>query len=317
MSFILPWLVLTSVILNQEYIGQNQGKFWKWFNNFSVIFISLGLIEYVACIFFGVIPPYVQTANGGLLVGWFTVFHALDPTTPHFRFYGPLGEPSQLAMWASILIFYNLLRKNYLAVIILCIAAFAAFSPSILVSFLVAAIVYVVTRKNISYQLLVLLLVLGLTLFFGNDLIKFGEEIYLNKESSLASRFDSTTGFFSKLGFLVQNYPLGIPAFETSEEAFSSGISFAGNFSPITAYERGGIVVFSLYLLLLGYGSLNSIVAIVRSKKSIIFCESHFYYLIILPYLVQRGTLFELGIFPLLFASVFFAKSRRASSITA
>lgn len=313
MSFLFPWLVLTSVILNQEYIGQNQGKFWAWFNNFSVLFISLGLIEYVACIFFGVIPPYVETANGGFLVGWFTVFHALDPYTPHFRFYGPFGEPGQLAMWTSILIFYNLLRKNYLLFIILCIASFAAFSPSTLVSFLVATIVFTLVRKNLILWLLVLLLLSILFLFFGDDLVNFSQTIYLNKESSLASRYESTSSFFNELGFLVHNYPLGVPFFETSEKAFSSGISFAANFSPIWAFERGGIITFSLYLLLLGYGSLNSIVAIVSSKKTLIDCEIPLYFLILLPFVIQRASLFEFGIFPLLFASVFFQKIRRTS----
>ncbi len=313
MAFSIPWLLLTSVILNQEYIGRNLGKFWAWFNNFVVLFISLGLIEYVACIFFGVIPPYVETANGEYLVGWFTVFYALDSYTPHFRFYGPFGEPGQLAMWASLLIFYNLLRKNYLSFIILCIAAFLANSPAILVSFLVAIIFFILVKKNIIIWLLVLLSLSIFFLFFGDDLVSFIQTIYLYKESSLLSRYESISGFFNKLGFLVQTYPFGLPFFETSEEAFSSGISFPANFSPIWAYERGGIITFSLYLLLFSYGLLNSLMAIISSKKTLIDLEIPLYFLILLPFIIQRGSLFEFAIFPLLFASVFLKNVRRAS----
>ena len=313
-SFVFPWLVLVSVILNQKYIAQNQDKFWKWFNNFSIVLISLGLIEYIACMFFGVIPPYAETANGGFLVGKFTVFHAIDPYTPHFRFYGPFGEPGQLAMWTSALIFYNSIRRNYLAIMILCIASFAAFSPSILISFLIYFIIFLIlNKKNAIYFLLILIFLPCLVLYFGNDALNFTKEIYLNKESSLASRYESTFGFFRRFSYLVHTYPFGIPVFETSEEAFSSGISFASNFSPIGAYEHGGIIVFSLYLLLLGYGALISIVNILMFNKGYFECEIYIYFLILLPFLVQRASIFELGVFPLLFASVFFHKIKRTS----
>ena len=315
-SFIFSWLVLLSVLFNQEFISKNQDKFWRWFNKLSVILISLGLFEYVACIFFNVVPPYIETSNGNYLVGWFTVFYALDPFTPHFRFYGPFGEPGELAMWSSVLIFYNLLRKNYLALAILCIAAFAAFSPSILISIFIGFIFHAIKKKSIFYLPLIIILITLLFFFFGSYFLDFIQEVLNNKERSLASRYDSTFGFFSQLGFLITNYPLGIPAFETTAEAYASGISFAANFSAITAYERGGIIVFALYLLLLSYGAFNSILAILGSKRGFIFNEIYLYYLILLPFVIQRESLFELGVFPLLFGSVFFRKLKRSQKIT-
>jgi len=317
MSFIFPWLVLLSVIFNQEYVSKNQAKFLRWFNNFSIVFIFLGLLEYILVFFFDWKLPIIETANGDFYAGYFTVFHVIsDSDLPHFRFYGPFGEPGSLAMYASILIFYNLLRKNYLALTIVCIGAFAAFSPSILVSLLIAFIIYFIKIKKIYNFLLVFTIISSLVFYFGSDLINFGQGILSNKQSSLLSRYESTAGFFTNLGFLTTNYPVGIPAFKTSAEAHVSGISFAANFTAITAFERGGIIVFALYLLLLGYGAFNSIVAILGSKKSLIFCEIYLYYLLFLPFVVQREGLFEMGIFSLLFGSVFFRKLRRSYLVT-
>ena len=317
-SFIFSWLVLLGVLFNQEYISKNQDKFWRWFNNFSVIFIFLGLLEYIACFFFDVVPPYAETANGDFFVGYFTIFHVIeDAQLPHFRFYGPFGEPGDLAMWSSVLIFYNLLRKNYLALIILCIGAFLTFSPSIFISILIAFVFYSIKKKGILYLPVAITLIALLIFFFGSYFVDFLQEILINKERSLTSRYDSTFSFFSQLGFLITNYPLGIPAFETTAEAYASGISFPANFSAITAYERGGIIVFALYLLFLSYGAFNSIFSILVSKENFISNEIYLYYLILLPFVVQRGSLFELGIFPLLFGGVFFQKLRPNQLVTA
>lgn len=312
LSFLFPWLVFMSALLNRQYVIQNQSKFWEWFNKFSIVLLTLGLIEYVACIFFGIIPPFKETANGEFFVGWFTVFHALDPSTPHFRFYGPFGEPGELAMWASVLIFYNLFRKNYLPVIIISISAFAAFSPSILVSFIFALVVFSIARKNVSYVFVIFILIPILIVYFSSELISFIQSIYTIKASSLASRYEWTIGFFGKFQFLVHSFPFGTPAFETSHEAFSSGINFAANFSPIEAFQRGGIIVFVLYLLFLGYGTLISLIHILKPNKNLIDCEIYMYFIILLPFVFQRGTIFELGIFPLIFAGIFFHKKKRS-----
>ena len=316
LSFIFPWLVFLSVIFNQNYISKNQAKFWRWFNNFLIVLTFLGLLEYVACIFYGVVPPYVDTSNGEFLVGWFTVFHALDPYTPHYRFYGPFAEAGDLAMWASVLIFYNLLRKNYFALMILCLGAFFAASPSVLISFVIGAIVYTFKTRNIYYFTMALTLIPALIFYFNSDLGNFGQEILIDKQTSLQSRYDSTSGFFNKLGALITSYPLGIPAYATTAEASASGTSFAANFTAITAFERGGVICFGLYLLLLCYGAFNSVTAILTSNKSLLFNEIYLYYLILLPFAVQRGALFEFGIFPLLFSSVFLQRLRRSHLVT-
>ena len=243
-------------------------------------------------------------------MGWFTVFHALDPYTPHYRFYGPFGEAGDLAMWASILIFYNLLRKNYFALMILCLGAFFAASPSVLISLVIGAIVYTFKTRNIYYFIMALTLIPALIFFFNSDLANFGQEILISKESSLQARYDSTFGFFSRLGSLITSYPLGIPAYATSAEARASGISFAANFTAITAFDRGGVICFVIYLILLGYGAFSSVIAIFNSNKGLLFNEISLYYLILMPFVVQRANVFEFGIFALLFSSVFLQKSK-------
>ncbi|MDC0172513.1 hypothetical protein OAK26_02075 [Gammaproteobacteria bacterium] len=309
LSFIFPWMLLICVIFGKEYILRNQPTFWKWFNNFIVILIFLGLLEYFACFYFGFVPPYKETANGPFFVGYTTIFHALETGVPHFRFYGPFGEPGELAMWASVLIVYNLFRRNYLMLGILMLASFLSASPAVYVSLLVAFGFYAFKSKSVISYATLFFVVLALW-YLLTDIIYAIDSILITKESSLAAREEAFIGFFDKFDSLVLNQPFGISFFETTSAARSSGLSFAGNFTPILAFERGGIVAFVAYLLLLIFGSMVSFMRIVASKHSLFSNEIYVYFLMLLPFVVQRSAVLEFGLFPFLFSAIFLGRLR-------
>ncbi len=309
-AFLLPWLVLLSSVFSKDCITLNHSKYWDWFNNFIVILMFLGLLEYLACFYFGVVPPFQKTANGDFLVGYFTIFHALEPGLAHFRFYGPFAEPGEVAMWGSLLFLYNLFRKQYLHLTILSIGILLSASPSFLISFLVAFGIFISRRRTIG-ALLALIFVASFTLYFYITIEEFINEVLFEKRFSLEDRIGATIGFFKAFDHLVINYPLGIPFFESSAEAAASNISFPANFTPITAFERGGIIAFSIYVLLALYGSFLSVGKIFASRSKLVNVEIYIYYLMLVPFMVQRAAFFEFGLFAILFSAIFLRHNKR------
>ena len=310
LSFTLPWLLLLAAIMSRDYILENCDKFLDWFNNFIVILIFFGILEYIACFAFGKIPPLVETANGDFFVGYTTVFHVIgDSDLPHFRFYGPFGEPGELAMWGSILFIYNIFRKNYFYVLILSIALFGAFSPSVFLAFFIPYIIFSFKRKSIIAFLL-FLAVLLLALIFRNEIFNFYDEVIVNKARSLATRSDNLFGFFYDFKFLLLNHPMGIPFFETTSEKIVSGLGYLSNFTPTYAFERGGFIAFICYMLILFFGIYISITGILFSSNNFLDYETYIYFLMLTTYIVQRTTVFEFAIFPLLFGAIFISKPK-------
>lgn len=304
LSFTFPWTVLLCVAFSKEYILWSAPIFWKWFNNFIFALTFLGLLEYFAVFSLGFLPPVKETPNGTFFVGYTTIFHALESGIPHFRFYGPFGEPGDLAMWASVLIVYNALRRNYLVAVIFALAVVLSASPSAYISLLVALGFFVYKSRNVIAAFTLILLVLVLWYFF-TEVVYFVDSILVRKETSLQTRVEKFVGFFENFRFLIVSHPFGIPFFETTFDARSSGLSFAGNFTPILAFERGGIVAFTAYSLLLTFALTVSFMKIVSSKKSLFSSEIYLYFLMIFPFVVQRHAVFEFGLFPILFSAIF------------
>lgn len=315
LTFIFPWLILLCVIFSKDYISRNQSKFWERFNSFLVILVSLGLLEYLACFYFGFVPAYKETPNGSFFVGYTTVFHALESGLPHFRFYGPFGEPGDFAIWGSVLLVYNLFRRNYLSVGIFSLALFLSASPSVVISLLVAFSFYVYKSRSFIPYTTLFFIVLALWYFY-TDINDFINNILIVKQGSLEDRSDSFFGFFTNFEFLVVNYTFGLPFFATSAEATASGINFGGNFTPILAFERGGIITFIAYLLFLIFCSMVSFMRIIISRDSLFSNEIYLYFFMLLPFIFQRHALFEFGIFSILFSALFLRRPRGQKGLT-
>ena len=110
-NYLLPWLALIMVLTNKDVILKNYESYWRLFNSFLVVICLLGLCEYIAVFMFGHRPPIMRldTGMGHYYVGYFTLFqNILGLDVPYFRFQGPFVESGDLAMWASVLIVYNL-----------------------------------------------------------------------------------------------------------------------------------------------------------------------------------------------------------------
>jgi len=307
MEYILPWLALVMILVNRNHALANYKKYWNWFNKIIVTLIFLGLVEYFAFFILGISLGIENLAAGAgrYFVGHISLIQVIDDTDlPYFRFIGPFIEAGDLGMWASVLLVYNLLRKKYFYVAVLTLAIFVAYSPGALLALFIAAGAFLVSRSFIGFMFSLIILFFTI-LWFQNDIITFYNDILLQKALSLNDRKEGFVGFWQSLPYLLQAYPSGVPYFEDSSSRFSSGLSFAAVYSFVWAYEHGGVVAFSIYFLVIMYGFFVSSYYVLLTKYSLLNNEIYIYYLMLFTYIIQRATILEYAIVPLLFPIIF------------
>ena len=309
-AYILPWLALIMVLVNREVACRHYKSYWVWGNNFFVFICFVGLCEYLAVYTLGYRPPIMEldTGMGEYYVGYSTLLQKLhDLDIPYFRFQGPFGESGDLAMWASVFIVYNLLRRQYAYAAVLAVAIFGAFSPSAFISLFVAFLIYIRSRSALIMPTVVLFTCVAIGIFL-TDIISIYNNIIEMKVRSLGSRAETNLDFIDKLPFLIDAHPLGVPFFESSNEKIASGVGFSTSYGAIGNYMMGGLMAFLIYIVFTFYLLFLSAYKIFLSKVSLIENELYMYYLMLFTYTVQRATLIDYAIFPFLFAPLLFEK---------
>ena len=304
-AYLLTWLALVMVIVNKELFLHDSMRYWRWFNLFVVTTCFIGLCEYSAVYIFGYRPPIMELSVGTHWVGYSTLFHWVEGLDiPYFRFMGTFGEPGNLAMWAALLLVYNLFRRQYAFGFVLFIALIATYSPSSIISLSIALVIYVRSRSAFfgSLMLLATCVTIGIFVF---EIAELYSAIMEMKITSLGNRANANTDFIEKLPFLIQNHPFGIDFFETTALKVESGVGFEVGYGPIYSYEIGGLIAFLGYLFFTLYSIFISIFKVVSLKTSLVKNELYIYCLMITPYLVQRQSLFDYAISALLFAGFF------------
>ena len=250
----------------------------------------------------------LDTGMGEYYVGFSTLLQKIpDLDIPYFRFQGPFGESGDLAMWASVFIVYNLLRRQYAYAAVLAVAIFGAFSPSVFISLFVAFLIYTRSRSALIMPTVVLFTGVAIGIFL-TDIISIYNNIMEMKVSSLGSRAGANLDFIDKLPFLINTHPLGVPFFESTNEKIASGVGFSTSYGAIGNYMMGGLIAFLIYIVFTFYLLFLSAYKIFLSKVSLIENELYMYYLMLFTYTVQRATLIDYAIFPFLFAPLLFEK---------
>ena len=98
------------------------------------------------------------------------------------------------------------------------------------------------------------------------------------------------------------NYPLGLPRFENSDEALDNGLHSGFNFSIGTSFISGGIISMTGYIIVL-YRSMSYAINSLLVRDNYGFEQVVSVSLICLfPFIFQRPTIWESGLFSLLFA---------------
>ncbi len=314
-SYLMPWLAMLMVVLNHDLALKKCSFYWHWANKFLVFMCAAGLFEYMIIFAGGYRPPVMELATGAgeYYVGYSTLFLKVpNLDVPYFRFQGPFGESGDLAMWASVLFIYNILRQQYVYASILAVAMLGAFSPSVVLSLLVAVTAVIVTRSLGLAVLLVTVSVTLVSLFFG-DIVGLYDSVAVMKQTSMGDRLDSHASFIQSFRDLLIQHPFGVPFFESMDEKISAGVGFSAAYGAIGNYMVSGFIGLLVYLLLAGKLAITSLVKLISSKENLVENELALYFLMLFTYTVQRATLVDYLIFPFLFAPIIFNKVAKKS----
>ena len=304
----LPWLyvILFAFVRFQKEFFYDC---WKLLNNILFLLTVFGLFDYVNIFYLGNVPEVSQTDYGDFFLGSFTILHSVTETIPHFRFYGPFVEPGSFAMWALVLTFYNFYEKKYIMALVFLIASILTFSPSIFIGFglLLFLSLFIKSSKEIFLikSMCVLFFVSVIAVYFSEITALF-DAVLLNKSTSFGERFDSMRYFFEELPSLAQKYPFGLEYFQNTDDKLSTGLNLIGNFTPIMAFENGGVMAFVAYILILSLFFFQAQAFFLKHLDNHLLYYA-IYFFIFLSFIIQRNSIFETIIFPFLFGFLFYS----------
>ena len=307
-SWIMNWTLFLSIpiLLNLKILDIEVG--WKITYYVMVIIVLLGLIDYFLIYVNGFSSKMIETSYGVFLAGNFSLLHMLEDGIPHGRFYASFAEPGNLAMFLIPFIGYGIYYKK-ISSFILLIGFYLTYSLGGNISLILYIFIALFMKFKVKYShVFVSICFFFIVLFSIPSIADMLEQQLTNKGESFEVRKDSfKKGIINYFDILIE-YPFGIAtSMKTQEVQKKYGTFFTGtNFIPMLYHYNGGLIALVGYLIILlsfFYYSLSILI-----KKD----NPHYYnqfipisFICTIPFLVQRGTIFETSFFALLFYPCF------------
>lgn len=300
----IPWVLFLVIPYFMDYKKVNFNYLWELSYKIIVTFVFLGLIDYYIIFINGNVSKYLETPYGDFVGGSFSILHMLLDGSAHFRFYSFFAEPGTLAMFLLPFIAYSILKKKYFGFLILLTGFFYTFSLGGYISlfFLFFLLfLYKSKKNNIIITSIFMSIIISATYFYvTNDLV----QTYEKKGYSATSREDNFSNSFTKIPTIIFNYPLGIPLSNSTSEMEKNPNYTGANFIPNNYLQKGGVLSLVGYLLVLIF-SIRMSLRVLFSKNinySIETVVVAISIIAILPFLLQRSTIWESSLFAFLFA---------------
>lgn len=300
---IMSWMVYLIIPILMKFKNLDVLSLWKYFNYFMIGTVFLSTLEYIALFAGYITPRSIMTSGGPFLAGNFSMLHELETGDFHYRFYASFLEPGTLAMFILPAMAYAFLLRKYISLLIYSIAMISSDSLGgfIGVAMLIILMVFYKYRKKLIVSITAVMVVVVLMgLFFGNDLKERYEQ--KNKTESAAVREKNTSDFVKNLPNLFINYPFGLPLTESTEEAEKNPSYFGSNFSPGVVYNIGGIISFLGYIIIIFISMWYSLVNFFSKNLAIEEQVVVITLMCMLPFIFQRSSLWDSNIFSLLYA---------------
>ena len=303
-GLLLPWatyLAMPALLKTNVYDSET---LWRYFYYFMLTAVFLGLAEYFL-VFSGVSSPrMVSIPYGNFLAGSVSLFHILEDGSPYYRFYACFGEPGSLAMFLIPVIAYAYFYKKYvgLSIFIFALHLSDSLGGLIAVAMIIPLFVFVSINKRkmpLAISTVVLILVSSvIAINYMDDFASF----YEKKDASATIRKDNAMNTIINLPSLIVNNPIGFKLSEGTASANKSKYYYGSNFTPGNALQMGGISAFLGYLVILLVSLVAAISRIIRKnislEEKVVFTSL----IVLLPFIVQRSTVWDSAIFAFLFA---------------
>jgi hypothetical protein len=303
-GLVIPWAIYLIVpfLIKQNKI--NSEILWKYFYYFMLSVITVSIVEYY--IVFTHISYFrvITTPYGIFSKGFFSILHILEDGILYPRFYACFPEPGTLAMFllpAIVFAFYN---KKYIGLLVFLTALYFSNSLGGMVG--LAMLVVMILFNTFYHKRAKIIYIFVLTIVLLSLWISYFEGCfsarYASKSFSRDVREGDVFNTIMNLPRLLINYPLGFKLHEVTETREESAMRIGHNFTPANYLRFGGIAAFFGYLACLFVSCWVSLYSLLWKNVSIEDKVVFFSIIILFPFIVQRGSIWDSGLFALLFA---------------
>ncbi len=318
---LLPVLALLSTPFLIKIGILSTRKIFSYYYLTILLIVSISLVEYFLVFTGYIIPTLIQTSGGDFVAANFSILFDLEDniyndTDFSVNFYASIIESGSLAMLILPAIIYALFMKYYKGLIILLIGFFATNSLGGFMSLALFAVIFpfvdsrfLNTKRSTSkslFQFFYILLLLGSSVFIIDFLIDSYNQKFAvvglginDAATSGTTRINNIVMLFSNLPTILLENPMGYTLSTSSDVIFKDNF-YGFNVGLGIAIYNGGFLAFIGYVILsltFIYVALKAIFSKKLKKEGVIAASS---ILILIPFFVQRGAIFETSILVLL-----------------
>ena len=302
---LISWFIFLIIPFLYDKKMINAVLLWRYAYYSMTLITTLAILEYYLIFYSSYKTDVINTPYGVYLSGRFSILHMLPDGSPHFRLYGCFSEPGSFAMMLLPFITYAYIQKRYLGLLILVMGFYFTYSlGGYFGLLLIVIILYYYKTKKIN----ILIPLLGFsifTFFVYQGLFDVFSSNYQNKGNSALIREENFINGLINMPLVMFNYPLGLPLFESTAESMSNNLYSGSNFIPLNYLYKGGIVCFIGYIMILVNSTyIASKILTSKINLPVEYIVSAISIIIMLPYMVQRGTILETPLFALLIGPV-------------
>jgi hypothetical protein len=300
----LPWItyLIIPALMRKEAI--NTKDLWRYYYYFILLANIIGILEYIL-VLNGVEYLRILYTPFGTFLGSFFSLHFMYPDgSAGYRYYSCFMEPGTLAMFLLPAITYAFFNKKRIGLLILLIAFFLTYSLGGIISLLILIVIisfikFNRQKKYLIFAILIAFLMSGLLwIYFGDTIL----EKYKGKNISAKVRENNFTKAFTNFPKIVINNPIGLKLSENTKSFEKNKYYIGSNFSPEFYLQYGGISALVGYLICLSVSFMISLRSLKRDDLSIEEKVVFTSILVLLPFILQRSTIWDCSLFAFLFA---------------
>ena len=318
---LLPIAVMIAIPFLSKLNVINTSKIFSYYYIAILSIVSVSLLEYFL-VFSGYMQPSLITTSGGTFMATnFSILFDLEDniyneTDFSPSFYASIIESGSLAMLVLPAMIYGLINRYYVGFVILLISLIATVSLGGFLSLFLFAVIYPFVENKIYdvkkttmrslfffFYILVFIVMAGFIIDFLIDYFnqKFAVVgIGINdRATSGSTRIDNITMLFGNLPSILIENPLGYELSTSSDEIFKNNF-YGFNVGLGIAIYNGGFLSFVGYIILTIIFMMASISTLLKKKLSRDNVVAASSILVLLPFFLQRGSIFETSILVLL-----------------
>jgi len=238
--------------------------------------------------------------------GRFSLFHKLADGTPRFRFYASFLEPGTLAMWLLPIIAYAYFSRKYisLAILVTGLILTASLGGWISLLLLIVVIAFIKLNQKTKNNSIALVVTVFLSVILAASFSPSLIDSYNKKTVSASVREENISRAIEKLPAIMFNNPIGIVLAGDSQSNEENDAYIGSNVIPVVYFQNGGILAFFGYLSVLSVSFIYSLKSLRRNDLNLEEKVAFSSIIALMPFMVQRMTIFETAVFAFLWAPI-------------